>query len=261
MILWCLASSSESLSVFSSAPFFAVNILASDQMDISAHFARGQDNKFQSIKYREGRGRVPLLTGCASWLQCRTTGQYEIGDHCVFVGEVVALETTGKETLLYHQGDYAVSLPHPDTDAGENAKIRQSDPEDSLYTLMLQAIHAYQEKFELRQQQIIESHYEARTLLLLQGKDKPDIALLSQKIQVPRAEMEEILQELAGKELITSATCPGLTEPGRIRAARLRELYRQHEEDVMALFGSENAEIFRKSLKQLVQWGHNNPTG
>jgi len=262
LILWCLASSSESLPVYRSAPYFAVNILASDQLELSGHFARGQDDKFRSVAFREGRGRAPLLDGCASRLQCRSAGHYQMGDHHVFVGEVVELETTGKETLLYHQGNYAVSLPHPDTDTRESTHARQAEPEDNLYSLMLHAIHAYQEKFELRQHQIIESNYEARVLLLLRnGVTGPDIADLSRKIQVPRSEIEEILRNLAGKGLISYGDRPVLTEPGRLKAARLWELYRQHEADAMALFGPKNAELFKKSLRQLILWGHKNPPG
>ena len=81
LILWCLADTSDNLAVFQSAPYFAVNILAADQKEISDHFARRQKDKFVSIQYRAGKGGSPLLDGCVTWLQCRMISTHVAGDH------------------------------------------------------------------------------------------------------------------------------------------------------------------------------------
>ena len=49
MILWSLDKKSKSLDALKQAPHFAVNVLASDQMDLSNNFARTGDDKFDDI--------------------------------------------------------------------------------------------------------------------------------------------------------------------------------------------------------------------
>ena len=106
LILWCLANSSDNLELFQTTKRFAVNILAADQKDISLHFAKRQKDKFDYLPYRTGLDGNPLLENCVSWLQCRTVAQYVAGDHTVFIGEVEQIESSGKDALLYHQGEY-----------------------------------------------------------------------------------------------------------------------------------------------------------
>jgi len=50
MILWSLDKKSKSLDALKSASHFAVNVLASDQMDISNNFARTSDDKFDHVE-------------------------------------------------------------------------------------------------------------------------------------------------------------------------------------------------------------------
>ncbi len=40
LILWCLANSSDNLGIFQTAKYFAINILAADQKELSNHFAK-----------------------------------------------------------------------------------------------------------------------------------------------------------------------------------------------------------------------------
>lgn len=260
LILWCLASSSESLAVFQSASHFSVNILAANQLQLSINFARGQNDKFKSVSFNEGRGAAPLLTGCATWLQCQTAGQYEMGDHWVFIGEVVAFETTGKETLLYHHGEYAMSLPLPDGSSGVVARLKHDIPaDDSLYSLLLRAIHAYQERYESRQQELINNSYEARALVLLHDNPGLTVSGLAQQMQIPRTEIEEMLHDMEVRKLLEpwrgTKGEVSLSAEGLSKARQLHELAKQHEVDILAQVGAENSESFRRALKQIIQWG------
>ena len=45
LVLWSLGKSARSLPAFEAAKYFAINILASDQMDISNHFATQQEGR------------------------------------------------------------------------------------------------------------------------------------------------------------------------------------------------------------------------
>ena len=262
LILWCLATSADSLEIFKSASYFAVNILSSTQKEISDHFAKKQTNKFKPIKYTPGKGGAPLIADCVAWFQCRVTEKHEIGDHWVFVGEVEEFTSTNKEALLYHHGTYAISLPLPESEQTQNVTIHENRfSDESLYSLLLQAIHAYQERFEARQNQYAKNHYEARILSLLRETAGMDINILGQKIQVPKAEIAGILEDLKNRDLIMISdintggfSVVKLTETGVERAEKLWELARQHEADVLALFRKGGVDNFRQNLIQLIKW-------
>jgi flavin reductase (DIM6/NTAB) family NADH-FMN oxidoreductase RutF/DNA-binding MarR family transcriptional regulator len=258
LILWCLASSSESLGVFKRASHFAVNILAAEQVNLSTHFATKQDNKFKSIKFLSGQGGAPLLADCVTWLQCQTTAQYELGDHWVFVGHVLEVETTSREALLFHQGQYAMSLPFPGP-ASFQHPLKDDYSDKSLYSLMIEAVHAYQEKFEARQHELTDNAYEARILEFMHDKESVEVTELSRGIQLPTEEMSGLLDDMQGKSLVAINVKHKhnhivLTPAGKGKAALLWELAKQHEQDAISLFRQGDAETFRMNLIQLINW-------
>ena len=71
LVLWSLDKKSKSLSAFIAATHFAINVLASDQMDISNNFARTSDDKFNNIKLSESKYDLPLLSGTVAHLECK----------------------------------------------------------------------------------------------------------------------------------------------------------------------------------------------
>src|SRR5690606_4337648 len=54
LILWSLDKRSSAWNVFQQAEHFAVNILASNQIELSNHFARPQEDKFSVIEQLTG---------------------------------------------------------------------------------------------------------------------------------------------------------------------------------------------------------------
>jgi len=89
---------------------FAISILAGDQAQLAQHFARSglpPVARWTGVASREGsHGR--LLAGAGAWLECRRSGQHEVGDHTLFVGEVVSVERgTGAGGLSYREGAYS----------------------------------------------------------------------------------------------------------------------------------------------------------
>ncbi|HEU0195790.1 MAG TPA: flavin reductase [Nevskiaceae bacterium] len=107
LVLWSLAKNAYSLPVFRAAPHWAVHVLAADQDALSARFARRGEDKFGGLDLEEGLGCVPLLRGCSARFQCRTTSQYEGGDHVILIGEVLAFDRVESAPLVFHRGRYA----------------------------------------------------------------------------------------------------------------------------------------------------------
>jgi 3-hydroxy-9,10-secoandrosta-1,3,5(10)-triene-9,17-dione monooxygenase reductase component len=114
MILWSLANASRSFPAFDATRFWAVHILSADQEVLSRRFAKSGEDKFTGIDLQAGVGNLPLLTGCAARLQCRTASKFEAGDHLVFIGEVVAFDQCNLPPLIFQAGSYARLAPNSD---------------------------------------------------------------------------------------------------------------------------------------------------
>ncbi|HVT36131.1 MAG TPA: flavin reductase [Nevskiaceae bacterium] len=107
LVLWSLANTSASLDAFRATQHWAVHVLAADQEELSARFARRGIDKFAGLECDIGAGNIPLLRGCSARFQCRTAFQQEGGDHIIFVGEVLAFDRADSAPLVFHGGRYA----------------------------------------------------------------------------------------------------------------------------------------------------------
>lgn len=109
LVLWSLMNASLSRPNFESAAHFCVHILAASQEELSQRFAARSRNKFSGLKWVRGVGSVPMLEEYVARFQCRMTNQYPVGDHIVFVGEVLHFDKTDKRPLVFHGGRYALA--------------------------------------------------------------------------------------------------------------------------------------------------------
>ncbi len=105
---------------------FAVNVLASDQEQVSRIFAGKQPEpeKFAGCAYAERSG-VPVIDGTLAWLRCQLDAIYPGGDHVIVVGNVVEMGGDGGEPLLYYGGRYrkldSAGVTDRFADAGQRA--------------------------------------------------------------------------------------------------------------------------------------------
>jgi 3-hydroxy-9,10-secoandrosta-1,3,5(10)-triene-9,17-dione monooxygenase reductase component len=93
------------------AGVFAVNVLAHNQQDLCARFARtGGSEKFSGLSWRRSARGSPVLPGVSAWIDCRLQQTYKIGDHYLAVGRVLDLadaepkEGHGIDPLIFHGG-------------------------------------------------------------------------------------------------------------------------------------------------------------
>jgi len=104
LVLWSLARTSSSLAGFDSADEFAIHVLGLDQEHLSGRFATSGADKFKGMDIAtEG---APLLDGCAARFRCRKVQQHDVGDHILFIGEVIEFDTRDGAPLLYLHGSY-----------------------------------------------------------------------------------------------------------------------------------------------------------
>lgn len=114
LILWSVEKRAYSAEIFRTAEYFAVNVLANDQIPLSNRFAGRGEDKFRDMTWTSGLGGCPVFPGVAALFQCRTWNVYDGGDHLIVVGEVAGYShAADKAPLVFAQGSYAVTATHP----------------------------------------------------------------------------------------------------------------------------------------------------
>jgi flavin reductase (DIM6/NTAB) family NADH-FMN oxidoreductase RutF len=106
-VLWSLADSAYSSSVFQQAAHFCVHVLTDTQEQLSHKFATAGADKFGGLAWGRGIGSVPVLEEFVARFECRKTHQFPVGDHTIFVGEVLAYQWADRRPLVFHSGRYA----------------------------------------------------------------------------------------------------------------------------------------------------------
>ncbi len=88
---------------------FCVNVLADDQTQLSAAFARSGTDKFAGVRWQPSAGGSPVLDGVVAWIDCALWAEYDGGDHTIVVGRVLDLGATPERTpLVFHRGSYGL---------------------------------------------------------------------------------------------------------------------------------------------------------
>jgi 3-hydroxy-9,10-secoandrosta-1,3,5(10)-triene-9,17-dione monooxygenase reductase component len=87
---------------------FCANVLAADQGDLSARFARKGGRKFEGLEWSPAPvSGAPVLPGVLAWLDCRIEREVELGDHTLVVGEPRELAVSGAGgPLVFFRGGY-----------------------------------------------------------------------------------------------------------------------------------------------------------
>jgi flavin reductase (DIM6/NTAB) family NADH-FMN oxidoreductase RutF len=91
---------------FISSSFFAINVLAEHQEDLSRRFSSTAENRFFSLAWRPGVLGAPLLEGVLATLECSVVKTFEAGDHAVLVGEVKGADYTEGRPLVFFDSGY-----------------------------------------------------------------------------------------------------------------------------------------------------------
>jgi flavin reductase (DIM6/NTAB) family NADH-FMN oxidoreductase RutF len=74
---------------------FGASLLGEGQEELAAHFARGVPPiaLWTGIAARPGaKTGAPLLEGALGWIECGRSAEHPVGDHTLFVGEVLSVE-------------------------------------------------------------------------------------------------------------------------------------------------------------------------
>lgn len=259
LVLWSLAKDSGSFSVFESASHFAVNILSSDQIALSNHFSQPQKDKFAAVNWEAGTGNCPLLPDCSGRFQCESYERIDAGDHWIFLGKVVAFDDFGRAPLCYHQGSYSIVSAHPGMDKDQNKISPGSMPQgrlrESVYFLMLRALHNYQSSYLPKQEALGTSISEARAIAFL--SDNPELFAdgIPEFTNTPQSEVVEILENLRNRGWLAQAGSGyALTDKGQLKAAELWALADSQVDTIFKDLSDAEMAQFKQILRNV---GHN----
>lgn len=257
LILWSSMKETPSCKLFETASHFAVNILASDQMEMSNHFARQQDDKFAGYEWEAGIGGAPVFPNCAGRFQCESYDKLDGGDHWIFVGRVVSFDDYGRSPLCFHQGSYSMVFNHPETysttekDASEN--VDQGRMGNHGFFLMLRAVRAYQERYRPKLETLGLNLIESRILLVLNDIPNLDAEALSIHVHSPVKETHEALLSLAGREMVVaSGNKYAVTSLGRAKTDQTWDIAEAHAKETFKPFSDADVETFTRVLRQLI---------
>lgn len=103
----CVDFTADMHHALSASGTFVINVLASDQEEISRRFAELQpEERFQGIAWQETAEGLVLLGGALAHIECERYADFPLGDHTLFVGRVTGGSVGEGEPLLYYRGGY-----------------------------------------------------------------------------------------------------------------------------------------------------------
>ena len=110
LVLVSLAKDARTRELIEQSNVFGVTLLNQAQYEISDRFAgRTTENqdRFAGLETFSLHSGTPFLSGGLSFLDCTVIGSQDIGDHTLFIGEVVALQVTQEDDpLIYYNRSY-----------------------------------------------------------------------------------------------------------------------------------------------------------
>ena len=114
LVLFSLKRAARSFEAWQSADAFAVNVLSSEQADLSRRFARQSSGKWDGVATRVGPCvGAPVIEGCLAVFECVVWARYDGGDHLIIVGLVQGWDRAVGcgQPLLFFGSDYHTIAP------------------------------------------------------------------------------------------------------------------------------------------------------
>lgn len=116
LLLVCVDKAAHTHPILKEAGAFAVNILASDQEELSRLFASKESHlstDLFGLPHKRGALGSPIFDNVLAYVECRVAEILPGGDHDIFMGEVMDMDALrpGAEPLLFYRGKYGLFTP------------------------------------------------------------------------------------------------------------------------------------------------------
>jgi flavin reductase (DIM6/NTAB) family NADH-FMN oxidoreductase RutF len=98
--------SSTSWPKVAEAGAFCANILSAEQEALARTFATSGADKFAGVGWSPAPSGPPRLHDALAWVDCTIESVHEAGDHFLVVGQVVGIESSHGQPLLFYRGGF-----------------------------------------------------------------------------------------------------------------------------------------------------------
>jgi flavin reductase (DIM6/NTAB) family NADH-FMN oxidoreductase RutF len=115
LVLICVDLMSNTLESLRASKIFAVNILNSQQVELSRCFSTPSQDRFEHFchaSYHIAATGAPILDDALAFIDTRLVAEYPGGDHVIFVGQIEAIGTAGQVTFANDEGKSHSTLIH-----------------------------------------------------------------------------------------------------------------------------------------------------
>ncbi|MCZ6501742.1 MAG: flavin reductase [Gammaproteobacteria bacterium] len=257
LILWSIDNGARSLPAYEKAEHFVVNILAADQVGVSNHCARQQEDKFADLDFDLNAYGVPALRGCSAYFHCKTRYLYEGGDHTIIVGEVLQFEASERDGLLFHQGRYSVSDAHPVVTAAAKPEDleEESFAANYLHYLVGRCFYQLMDKLDimLEKQDINQDEY--RVLASFSGLQDADYDTLLHYTLLATPKLLPVLDGMIERGLLQkTGNSYSLTQAAQNLLIPLMAMAKSNEADMLGTFSGEQAQQLKHMLRRAIAW-------
>lgn len=109
LLLVCVSRTTDFHDVLRAADRFVVNVLATDQVELSRRFATDGIDRFAGVRHTAGAAGTPLLEGVAAHILCERGTVQEAGDHFIFLGRVTGGQVFERAPLIHYRGHYTTT--------------------------------------------------------------------------------------------------------------------------------------------------------
>lgn len=107
LILFSVDRGARSFDAWERAEGYAVNILDQAQEHLSNQFAHPDADRWAGVRVHHGATGAPLLDAAMACFECVHYARYDGGDHVIFVGRVIRIESARHgDPLIYFRGRY-----------------------------------------------------------------------------------------------------------------------------------------------------------
>lgn len=107
LLLVCPARDAGSTALLEKATRFAVNVLGSEDKDVSTLFATKGADRFEAGDWATTESGLPVLERALATFECTRHAVHDGGDHLILIGKIIhARYHSGDDPLLYYRGEY-----------------------------------------------------------------------------------------------------------------------------------------------------------
>jgi flavin reductase (DIM6/NTAB) family NADH-FMN oxidoreductase RutF len=106
LVLVCVDHRAKVLEHLRGTEHLAINVLSEGQHELSAHFARRGQNRFEGVDWYAGHEGVPLIPEVLASLECRMHRLVDAGDHAILIAEVLGVSHREGRPLVYYGSEY-----------------------------------------------------------------------------------------------------------------------------------------------------------